>query len=244
MLNKEEIQEIKQYIKKQSKKMKEGSTTANAPGFLSVKAFSSDPDSEGTQNIDVTDDQYAYSIKAPKEKINFVKLHELNYKEFKEDQSATQSQKINSRILEANRTLREISRALNHSLKLKQESTADSVKYWKKTNEAIDKIRQRVAEINFKAGKLAGLKEGVSEDVEQKILSLLKQAGLQVQTQDVEYRILEAQFDIMVNGEPHALNFNQGDLVYEGYEEDEPLGNIYTQPTEVVTNLQKIFGNE
>lgn len=244
MLSKEEIQEIKRFVKKQSKKMKEGSTTAGVPGFLSAKAFSSDPDSEGTQNIDVTDDQYAYSVKAPKKKIHFVKLHEVNYKEFKEDQSATQSQKINSKILEANRTLREISRALNHSLKLKQESTTDNVKYWKKTNEAIDKIRQRVAEINFKAGKLAGLKEGVSEDVEQKILNLIRQAGLQVQTQDTEYRILEAQFDIMINGEPHALNFNQGDLVYEGYDKDEPLGNIFTQPTEVVSNLKKLFGNE
>lgn len=244
MLNKKEIQEIKTFIKKQAKKMKEGSTTAGAPGYLSAKAFSSDPDSEGTQNIDVTDAQYAYSIKAPKKKIHFVKLHEVNYKQFKEDQSTTQSQKINSKILEANRTLREISRALDHSLKLKQESSTDNVRYWKKTNEAINKIKQRVAEINQKAGKLVGLGEGISEDVEQKIVKLIREAGIPIQTQDIEYRITEAQFDITINGEPHALNFQNGDLYYEGPDADESLGNIYRQPSEVVTNIKKLFGNE
>jgi methyl-accepting chemotaxis protein len=244
MLTEDELAKVRSYIKKQIKKIREGSTTAGVPGYLTPKAFSDNPDSEGTQNLDLDDDQYAYSLKAPKEKINFVKLHELSYQEFREDQSATQSQKINTKILEANRTLREISRALDHSLKLKQESNTENVRFWKKTNEAIDKIRRRVAEINFKAGKLAGLKEGVSEDVEQKIVSLFRQAQIPLTTQDVEYRVTEAQFDVVLNGEPYALNFNEGNLVYEGYEADEPLGNIYMNPSEVVENIKRIFGNE
>lgn len=244
MRNKDELAKVRAYIKKQIKKIREGSTTAAVPGYLTPKAFSSDSDSEGTQNLDLEDDQYAYSLKAPKKKINFVKLHEINYQQFKEDQSATQNQKINTKILEANKTLREISRALDHSLKLKQESNVESVRFWKRTNEAIDKIRRRVAEINYKANKLAGLKEGVGEDIEQKIIGLFQQAGITLTVQDVEYRITEAQFDIMLNGEPHAINFAEGNLVYEGYDQDEPLGNIYINPSEVVTNIKKIFSNE
>lgn len=237
-----EKEEIRRFIKEQTKKLKkEGSTTAGVPGYQTPAAFSGEEDGEGTSKVDLTQGQFAYSIKAPKKKKHFVKLQEISYKAFKEDNTVSEVQKVNQKILEVSKTLREISRAMDHSIKLKQESNADSLRLWKRTNEAIDKIKRRVAEINSKAGRLAGLQEKVSENIEQQIVGLFGQAGISLSTRDVEYVIQEAQFDIQIEGEPYAFNYDNGNLVYEGYDKDEPLGNIHMNPNEVVNNIKRVF---
>jgi hypothetical protein len=42
----------------------------------------------------------------------------------------------------------------------------------------------------------------------------------------------------MVNGEPYAIDYDRGNLVFQDYNEEVPLGNI-EQPEVVVQNIQK-----
>lgn len=236
----QEKAELKKYIKKQTKKMKsEGSTTAGVPGFLTPAAFSGEEGGDGSEKTDFEQGQFAYSIKAPKKKKNFVKLAEVSYKAFKEDVNANEIQKVNGKILEVNKMLREISRALDHSIKLKMESSLDNSKYWKRTNEAILKINQRLAEVSKKARKLANLKELAASNVKQKLTQLLIKAGLKITAADVDYAQVgpdHYEFDIMINGEPQGIDYKSGELTYQDYDKEIRLGNI-NQESECIKNI-------
>ena len=238
----QELEEIKRFVKKQAKKMKEASTTAGVPGYQTPAAFTGKEGGDGTDR-DIEDDQYAYSEKAPKDKPHFVKLHEVSYKEFKENQDASEVQKVNRRILEINKMLGEISRYLDHSMKLKQESSLDNSKYWKRTNEAILKINKRLAEVSKKARKLANLKEIAAASLKEKIASLFTKAGIPVKATDIDYHqsgTEEYELDVMIGGEPHAVDYENGELLYQDYDKEVRLGNI-KQEAEVVSNISKIF---
>lgn len=241
-MRKLELEELKSYIKKQYKKIKkEGSTTAGVPGFQTAMAFSSDKNSGGTQKVNLKQGQFAYSIEAPKKKRNFVNLYEVSYKNFKEDPNMSEVQKINNKILEVNKTLREISRALDHSLKLKEESATDNFKYWKRTNEAILKINKRLAEVSKKARKLANINEIAAASVKQKLTDLLKQAGVMVDS--IDYNQVKKdyyEFDIYVHGEPYAIDYDNGDFVYMDVDKQVPLGNM-NKPADLIKNLAKIL---
>jgi hypothetical protein len=243
----EELAEIKQFVKKQSKKLKkEGSTTAGVPGYLTPAAFSGEEGGDGTTKVDLSQGQFAYTIKAPKKKKNFVKLAEVSYKAFKEDVNANEIQKVNRRILEVNKMLREISQALDHSIKLKQESSLDNSKYWKRTNEAILKINKRLAEVSKKARKLANLKELAASNVKQKLVQLLTKAGIQVSAQDVDYNTAGTdhyEFDVIIDGEPNAIDYNNGEVLYQGFDKEIRLGNI-SQEADLIKNLAKYLNNE
>ncbi len=239
-LTKEDIEEVRNYIKKLRK---EGSTTANAPGFLTAAAWTGEEGGEGTKAIDVEDDQYAFSIKPSEKKQHFIKLHEANYKAFKEDATSTHVQKINRRILEVNKMLREISQALDHSIKLKQESAVDNSRYWKKTNEAFLKMKSRLSEVNKKIGQLANLKELAANAVKDKLFQLLTKAGVQVSADDIDYNQVAAdqyEFDVMIGGEPYAIDYDKGLLVYQGYDQEVEIGSI-NQEMQVVAKLGQIF---
>jgi len=242
-LTKQEIAEVRDYIKK-LELQKEGSTTANAPGFLTAGAWSGEEGGTGTNAIDVEDPQYSFSIKAPEQKSkNFVKLHEANYKTFKEDSTANEVQKVNRKILDVNRMLREISQALDHSIKLKTESAFDSSRYWKRTNEAILQMKVRLCEVNKKVSRLANLKEIAANSVKDKLVQLFNKAGIRVTAQDVDYNQVSSEvyeFDVLIAGEPYAIDYNKGALVYQDYNEEVQLGNI-NQEEEVVAKLTQIF---
>jgi hypothetical protein len=235
-LTEEEKNEVRSYIKKLRK---EGSTTAGVPGFLTAAAWSGEEGGDGTTAIDVEDEQYSYSIKASEKKPHFVKLHEANYKNFKEDSSLNEVQKVNRKVLEVNRMLREISQALDHSMRLKTESSLDNSRYWKKTNEAILKMKVRIGEVNKKVSQLANLKELAANSVKDKLVQLLNRAGFNMTAQDVDYNQTAAdqyEFDVMINGEPTAIDYRKGELIYQDYDEEISLGNI-SQEQEVVAKL-------
>lgn len=224
MLNREEINELKRYVKKIKK---EGSTTAGAPGYLSAKAFSGEEGGEGTARVDLEDDQYAYSVKAPKTNIHSVKLHEASYKSFREDQSQSTRQKINKTILEMSKKLREVSQQLDHSLKLKAETSFDNSQYWKKTNEAILKLNRRLAEVSKKAKKLANINEIAANQVKDKLKKLLSTTDLASST--IEYNTVGAddyEFDIYYNGEPYAIDFTNGQFYGQDVNKEIDLGNF------------------
>jgi len=239
-LTEEEINDVRNYIKKLRK---EGSTTAGVPGFLTAAAWSGEEGGDGTTAIDVEDEQYAYSIKASEKKPHFVKLHEANYKTFKEDTSLNEVQKVNRKVLEVNRMLREISQALDHSMKLKQESALDNSRYWKKTNEAILKMKARIGEVNKKVSQLANLKELAANSVKDKLAQIFNKAGIQVTAQDLDYNQIGNdwyEFDVMMNGEPVAIDYKAGEIIYQDYDEDIRLGN-FNQEQQLIQNISKEF---
>lgn len=239
-LTEEEKNEVRSYIKKLRK---EGSTTAGVPGFLTAAAWSGEEGGDGTTAIDVEDEQYSYSIKASDKKPHFVKLHEANYKTFKEDSSLSEVQKVNRKVLEVNRMLREISQALDHSMKLKTESSLDNSRYWKKTNEAILKMKVRIGEVNKKVSQLANLKELAANSVKDKLVQIFNKAGLQITAQDLDYNQIGSdwyEFDVMMNGEPIAIDYKAGEVIYQDYDEDIRLGN-FNQEQQLIQNISKEF---
>lgn len=240
-LNKQDIQEIKKYIKKLRK---EGSTSAQGvPGYMTPAAFTGEEGGDGTNTLDLSDDQYAYNEKPPKKKIHFVKLQEVSYKNFKEDQSGTSAQKINRKILEVSKSLGEISKALDHSIKLKNESSVDNSAYWKKTNEAILKISKRLGEINKKARKLANIKEIAANSLKSKLAQIFKQAGVDVTQEDFDYNQVGSdmfEFDVMIGEEPYAIDYDKGELIWQDYNQEVRLGNL-NQEADLIKNIAQHF---
>jgi hypothetical protein len=243
-INKQELEEIKAYVKEQAKKLKvEGSTTAGVPGYQTPAAFTGEEGGDGAETTDFEQGQFAYSIKAPKKKKHFIKLKEASYKEFKQDTNQTGRQKINSKILEVSKMLREISRALDHSIKLKEESAVDNSIYWKRTNEAILKINKRLAEVSKKARKLANINELAGSSVKERLFQYMKKANLPVKPEDIQLgqsRTEHHEFDVYFDGEPYAIDYDKGMLFFQDMDKEIPLGN-FDQEQEIVQNLTKIF---
>jgi hypothetical protein len=242
-LSKEELEEIKRFIKKTKKAKNEGSTTAGVPGFATPKAFVGDETADGTQAIDLQDDQYSYSKKPSKKKKHFIKLHEISYKTFKQDDTLTEVQKVNRRILEVSKRLREISQALDHSIKLKQESSLDNTAYWKRTNEAILKIHKRVSEVMKKTTKLANLKELAANSLKDQIVKLLRKAGIPIQASDISHNQIGSdsyELDIYIGGEPYGIDYVNGELIYQDVDKEVPLGLLKDQEA-VINNIKKTF---
>lgn len=242
-MRKQEVNELRRFVKEQLKKMREGSSTANVASYSTPKAFVGNEDADEPTSFNVEDEQYAYSIKAPKEKVNVIKLQEVSYNGFKRDQTRTSVQKINTNILEVAKRLGELSRMLDHSIKLKTEQKYANSIHWKKTNEALAKIHNRIQTLSEKANGLYNLNEATAQSIKDKLVDYFNKAGMRIRPQDIEYNQLgtdQYEFDVMILGEPQAIDYAKGLLTYQGYEKEEMLGNL-DQEQEVITNLTKIF---
>ena len=175
MLTSKQLAEVKKFIKKVKKLKKEGSTTAGVPGFQSAKAFSGDEGGDGSSELKRITRATGYDIKAPKTRNHSIDLHEVSYRDFKADESRSTVKKVNESIIEINRKLREISRLMTHSSKLKTESNIDDSVLWKKTNEALLRISDRMSEVADKTRKFANIREiKTNAGIE----NIFKQAGL------------------------------------------------------------------
>jgi len=247
-LSLEEKEDIKRYIKEQAAKMEENTTGAIAT-YDTPNAFTGDKDDDGTQAVDLTDPEYAYSIKGPKKRNPkySVKLNEVSYKAFKRDESRSTVQKVNANILEVNKNIRELARMLQHSIKLKNESKMDNNIHWKRTNEALTKMHHRISVLSEKANELYNLKEATAQQAEKDLLALLNSMGStafkQLGPNDIDHNPVGAdhfEFDVMLNGEPIAIDWDKGNLVFQDYNKEVPLGNI-NQPELVIQNIQKTF---
>lgn len=242
-MKRQERKELREFVKQQMKKMKEGSTTGNVASYSTPKAFVGDENADEPTSFNVKDAQYAYSIKAPKKKKNFVKIHEVSYKNFKTDISRSSAQKVNQNILEVAKRLGELSRMLDHSIKLKTEQKLNNNIHWKRTNEALLKIHNRIQQLSEKANNLYNLNEATAMSIKDKLVAYFNKAGIRIAPQDVEYNQTgtdQYEFDVMIMGEPEAIDYMKGALIYQGYDGEQPLGNV-DQEAEVVANLTKIF---
>lgn len=94
----------------------------------------------------VHDDSYSEPVEEMYERA----ITEINYKDFKNDSSTTQRQKINNNILEINKMLKEVERMVTHASKLKLESGADQGIFWKGTLGKFQNIDQRLNRLSNK----------------------------------------------------------------------------------------------
>lgn len=159
MLTNKQLEEVRKFVKKVKKIKQEGSTTAGAPGFSTPKAFTGDESGDGASDLSRITRATGYDIKAKKTRNHSIDLHEVSYRDFKKDESRSTVKKVNESIIEINRKLREITRLISHSGKLKLESNLDDSVLWKKTNEALLKISDRMSEVATKTRKFANLRE-------------------------------------------------------------------------------------
>jgi hypothetical protein len=74
-------------------------------------------------------------------------LGEVNYKEYKTDESLTQRQKVNKSIKEVNGKLFRIERIIDQNIKLKTESGIDESKYWESTKRNLLKIEAKMTRL-------------------------------------------------------------------------------------------------
>lgn len=234
-------EELKKFVRETLRKIKENSASAGAGAFLTPAAFapSNDEDDAGKKALDA---DVTYTIKPAKEKRNFIKLHELSYKQFKEDQSMSDVQKVNRAILEINRNIREINRALDHSMKLKNESQMSNQSLWKRTNEALIKISNRMNEAAKKTRKFANLKEIQANQAKEKLQKALALAGVTIKPEDIEsdQQGSTIVLDVYINGEPHGFDITNNQVTYQDYDKEIPVGYIDNQE-DMVVGLKKIF---
>lgn len=137
----------------------EENTTSNLDGGLgqpqtpfAFRKDEKDPDddsySEPVHETDILFKKFESNYKKMSAKI--AALNEVNYKDFKADDSKTERQKINSNVLEISKKLREVEQMINHARKLKTESGADQNVFWKGTLSSFLQIKERLNRLSNK----------------------------------------------------------------------------------------------
>ena len=81
-------------------------------------------------------------------------MSEINYRDYKKDDSMTAKKKVNTSIKEVNRKLYEIERIIHQNNKLKTEMGVTSENYWKSTQAKFSKISERMTRIGHAMRKL------------------------------------------------------------------------------------------
>ena len=74
-------------------------------------------------------------------------MSEMNYRDYKKDESMNAKQKVNTSIREVNRKLYEIERIIHQNNKLKTEMGVTSESYWKSTRAKFGKISERMVRV-------------------------------------------------------------------------------------------------
>lgn len=78
------------------------------------------------------------------------RIAEINYKDYRTDETQTPRQKINSTIKEINRRLAEVEQMVHHSSKFKTEIGADSGVFYSDTIRKFQKISERLSRLQSK----------------------------------------------------------------------------------------------
>lgn len=133
----------------------EMSTSAAVPGYQTPNAFG--------KASDDTVEQLGFKKvkkKAVDESIFMtlsreMYLNEISYSDYKKDPIASPKQKINQSIQFIHKGLREIEKAVNHNVRLKQESNITNGNYWKSSRENLIKISERLIRVSQQLKELA-----------------------------------------------------------------------------------------
>ena len=153
------MKEILESLKKRftDEELEEDNTSASVDGYSTPFAFSKKEkkvaDSVYSETVPETHRFYkkmAEAIKKIDAKVNRKKIQEINYNDFKSDESSTERQKINLNIKEINRQLHEVERMINHAARLKTESGANNSVFWKGTLGRFQKINEKLLRISSK----------------------------------------------------------------------------------------------
>ena len=81
-------------------------------------------------------------------------MSEINYRDYKKDDTMSAKQKVNNSIKEVNRKLYEIERIIHQNNKLKTEMGVTSENYWKSTRAKFGKISERMVRVGHAMRKL------------------------------------------------------------------------------------------
>jgi len=79
----------------------------------------------------------------------------VSYRQYKKDESASPSQKVNKSIMEVNKMLAEIEKIVHNNIRLKTETGVDSSHFWKQTGNRINKINERIVRISNRLKELS-----------------------------------------------------------------------------------------
>ena len=74
-------------------------------------------------------------------------MSEINYRDYKKDDTMSAKQKVNTSIKEVNRKLYEIERIIHQNNRLKTEMGITSENYWKSTRAKFGKISERMVRV-------------------------------------------------------------------------------------------------
>ncbi len=131
----------------------EDNTTASLDSIESPNAFckkTEEPNDGGVYKVKPdASDRFFKKISEQIQLIDRV-LNEVSYKDFKNDDSRNNPQKINLNIKEINAKLHEVERLIDHASKLKIESGSDQGIFWKGTLGRFEKINGRLSRLTTK----------------------------------------------------------------------------------------------
>lgn len=144
MMTTEELEQLKELIRQAIKEM---NTTGNVQGYLTPKAFAK-PGMEkkkGKKQADLT----GYSV------VKEVKqLAENRWLELKKEETPAKA-KIGRGLSNINKQLNEMERFLNWYSRLKQENGMSNQDFWKRTNNNIYKIKERLIKLEQQIRKIS-----------------------------------------------------------------------------------------
>jgi hypothetical protein len=154
-----ELDERLKFIESIDDDIEEANVTGNLDGgagpVKTPHAFSTKSEPSGS-HIEVFDFKSAKKTKNNFEAINKFekkieeKINELTYRQYKKDDTASPSKKVNIAIKDINRKLYELEILVNQNYKLKSEMGVDGKSYWKSTRERFSRISERMMKISNK----------------------------------------------------------------------------------------------
>jgi hypothetical protein len=142
----------------------EMSTTAATPGYMTPKAFGTADDdtveADGWKRVKKTNKIFRpmenkSSYKKMMSEMYGIQSEAVSYREYKKDESASPSQKVNKGIMEVNKMLAEIEKIVHNNIRLKTETGVDSSHFWKQTSSRINKINERIVRISNRLKELS-----------------------------------------------------------------------------------------
>ena len=139
----ETVSKIKEIIRKivRERMIDEMNVTGNVQGYATPHAFSKGDDNK--KKAKKAADMVGYSV-----------VNENRWLELKRDESTAQA-KIGRGISNINKQLREMERFLNWYGKIKNESGVDNKSYWKRTNNNIYAIKERLIKLDQKIRQIS-----------------------------------------------------------------------------------------